>query len=79
MTTNISRTTLIGVLYGIVSSAAIDWPKVFDGDHHELARMGGVIIVGVLGKYAADQPKSGPGETEKRETRRIVPGENPLK
>lgn len=74
----ISLTTLLGVLYGVVATMAIDWWKVFDLDRHEIARLAGAVIVGLLGKYGADRPAAPPGEPEKRETKGVPPGEDPL-
>lgn len=50
-----SRTTLLGALAAILMSTQIDFEKLARFDRAELARVGFAVVVGLLGKFAADQ------------------------
>ena len=75
-----SKTTAIGSIAGGLMLVQIDYTKLGNFDHGEIAKLAVGIMIGLFGYFSADRPASAPGDPEdKRETKGVEPGKDPLK
>ena len=74
-----SKTTLFGALGAIMMGLKIDYEKLAAGNRAEILQLGFALMIGLLGYFGADRPASAPGDpTDKRETKGVTPGTDPL-
>lgn len=53
-----SKTTSIGAILSVVVATNIDYGKLIGGDHQEIGKLIGALLIGALGYYSADLPKT---------------------
>jgi len=75
-----SKTTALGAVAGAMLTLQIDYAKLAAWDRAEIAKILFAASLALLGYYGADRPASAPGDpVEKRETKGVEPGTDPLK